>query len=407
MRARQILKYHFALLGLFLCLLPITAFAQSLEVTLKEVEGDVEVRFPDRLDWEKAMMGMRLKEGTDVRTGPFSRATLHFEDYSVSIVDSFSYINIGKFSQTQTGIVASLDLKVGAIISSNVKRDPKSPIDYKVSTPTLVASIRGTEINRIIAGQLFRDKVEMGKEGKLEVADEIGNVRIVSSKENTNSQLARSADLFTRDSVVSFAPLGSSDVEVREAVNNLTRLASLASDLPQNLTLPSPSSIDQNLGNPNPSLSSAGSQSQLFSTPMDIVLRWGATPRDLDSHLTGPGFHVYYAAMGSSSSFPHAFLHKDTTSGFGPETITINQLLSGTYRYSVHDFTNRLSSDSAALSNSSANVRVTDPSGQVKEYVITPNQGGTLWTVFELNGATGQITDVNGMSFHQDPSTIP
>ena len=259
------LTCRLVLVGLFLCLLSAGAFAQALEVTVKEVDGDVEVRFPDRLDWEKATAGMRLQEGTEVRTGPFSHTTLQFEDNSISIIDSFSSIAIDKFLQTQTGVVTRLSLKVGAIIC-NVKPDEKRPNDYKVMTPTLIASVRGTEIKQIIAGQLFRDSIKMGPQGKLEAIDGMGNVRMVSKGESTDSKLTRSGDLFTRDSVVHFTPLGSTDVEFKDAVNNFTKLASLISDLAQNLTLPSPSDVARGIGDPQPSTSTSASASTSTST---------------------------------------------------------------------------------------------------------------------------------------------
>ncbi|HHT9119775.1 MAG TPA: FecR family protein [Candidatus Hypogeohydataceae bacterium YC41] len=248
-KAGYMLLYRFIPFVLFLCLLSAWAFAQPLEVTIKEVDGDVEVRFPDKLDWEKAAVGMRLKEGVEVRTGPFSHATLDFQNLSTCIIDSFSYLTIDKFLLTPTAAVTRLNLKVGAIIS-NVKPDAKLPADYKVITPTLVASVRGTEIKEIKAGRIFPDEVKMGQRGKLEVSDKLGNIRFVSAKENTDTKLTRSADLFTRDSIVHFSPLGVTNTEAQGALHNFARLSSLDSDLAQNLVLPNPSNLAENLGIP-------------------------------------------------------------------------------------------------------------------------------------------------------------
>lgn len=297
------------LVGLSLCLLSAVAFAQALEVTVKEVDGDVEVRFPDRLDWETAVAGMRLKEGTEVRTGPFSHTTLQFEDTSVTIVDSFSSIAIDKFLQTQAGVITRLSLKVGTIIS-NVKPNEKRPNDYKVMTPTLIASVRGTEIKQIIAGQLFRDSIKMGPRGKLEVTDQTGGVRLVSKGESTDSNLTRSGDLFTRDSIVNFTPLGSTDAEVRDAVNNFTKLASLISDLAQNLTLPSPSDIARGIGDAQPSTQSTSTQSsQIFSDNFSGgIASWTSSSNAFATStfgtLTGPDgspFAVIHTGRGSQA----------------------------------------------------------------------------------------------------------
>jgi uncharacterized protein YjdB len=143
-----------------------------------------------------------------------------------------------------------------------------------------------------------------------------------------------------------------------------------------------------------------------------IVLTWGATPSDIDSHLTGPNadatrFHVYYSSRGNLTSAPFAFLDIDDVSSFGPETITITQFNSGNYRYSVHDYSNRSSSTSTALGSSGAKVEVYTSTGLVQTFFV-PNQPGTLWTVFEMTGtiANPVITPRNQMSLENDPSTI-
>jgi hypothetical protein len=142
------------------------------------------------------------------------------------------------------------------------------------------------------------------------------------------------------------------------------------------------------------------------------VLTWGASPNDLDSHLTGPNadgsrFHVYYASRGSLTLAPFAKLDVDDVSGFGPETMTITQMNAGTYRYSVHDFSNRSSATSTALRSSGAKVQVYTPAGLAQTFFV-PNQAGTLWTVFELSGtlANPLILGTNLMSFTSDPGAI-
>jgi len=140
-----------------------------------------------------------------------------------------------------------------------------------------------------------------------------------------------------------------------------------------------------------------------------IVLTWGETPRDLDSHLTGPAvgggrFHVYFGnrteVVGSDT---YVELDVDDTSSFGPETISIYEQIAGTYRYSVHDFTNRSSDSSSGLANSGAQVRVFRGANLVATFNV-PAGAGTLWTVFELNGTS--IVPINAMSYESVPSSV-
>ncbi len=134
-----------------------------------------------------------------------------------------------------------------------------------------------------------------------------------------------------------------------------------------------------------------------------IVLTWGASPADLDSHLIGrtPSdgtFNVYYYdKVYRYDEVEMANLDVDDTSSYGPETITILENIYGTYTYAVHNYSNRNSSDSTALSFSGAVVRVFVGSVQVAEYNVPTDQVGTYWTVFEIAG-NGHILPINTIS---------
>jgi uncharacterized protein YfaP (DUF2135 family) len=124
-----------------------------------------------------------------------------------------------------------------------------------------------------------------------------------------------------------------------------------------------------------------------------FVLSWGASPSDLDSHLTGPvpgasnRFHVYFSNKGSATASPFARLDVDETDGFGPETITISQQFPGVYRYYVYQW-------SSAGSIPASNARVDVYQGNTLVRQFFPPQGtGRYWTVFEIDGAT--LTPVN------------
>ncbi len=126
-----------------------------------------------------------------------------------------------------------------------------------------------------------------------------------------------------------------------------------------------------------------------------IVLNWGATPEDLDSHLLTPSiggstYHVYFGDEGSATNPPYAILDHDETNGYGPETITISQFYTGRYKYYVH----RYSSD-ASLTTSRAVVQIYGASGLLSTFQVPTTGSGDYWYVCDIDGATRAITPVN------------
>jgi hypothetical protein len=124
-----------------------------------------------------------------------------------------------------------------------------------------------------------------------------------------------------------------------------------------------------------------------------VVLSWGASPTDLDSHLTGPvpgsdtRFHVYFSSKGSVTASPFARLDVDVTTGFGPETITMSQQFPGVYRYYVYQW-----SSGGSIPQSGARVDVYQGNTLVRQF-FPPQGSGRYWSVFEINGTT--LTSIN------------
>ncbi len=132
------------------------------------------------------------------------------------------------------------------------------------------------------------------------------------------------------------------------------------------------------------------------------VLTWAAADRDLDLYLTLPGAgsarqQVYFLQPGSCTAAPNACLDRDAAAAPGPETITISQLGTGIYRFYVHNYNTPSSATDSTLMRSGALLRVFRGTSQVGSYAV-PQQAGTLWTVFELDGATGNVTPRNVMA---------
>ncbi len=138
---------------------------------------------------------------------------------------------------------------------------------------------------------------------------------------------------------------------------------------------------------------------------IEIVLTWGASPKDLDSHLVGPvassenRFHLYYGKrdIGDAGTDSwQADLDYDDGSAFGPEVITIRQLVPGTYYFYVYDFSDGGLSNSSVLSNSGAKVRVYrgNEITPINEFTVRPNQVGTYWNVFKLTVDSDNRVDI-------------
>jgi len=125
-----------------------------------------------------------------------------------------------------------------------------------------------------------------------------------------------------------------------------------------------------------------------------VVLDWGKNPKDLDAHFIKEGdYHISYQDMHNTTD-GRTKLDRDDLKSFGPETITVKEIDEGaTYTYYVKNFSDRKSPRSKALSKSKATVRVYGDNRLLKSYPITPNQKGTTWMVFTIEG--GRIKDVN------------
>ena len=164
-----------------------------------------------------------------------------------------------------------------------------------------------------------------------------------------------------------------------------------------------------------------------------IVTKWGTTPSDLDSHLTGPAvsgnsrFHTYYSARnyyidGSYSSTNlkdyAAELDYDVTSSYGPEITTIHRYTPGDYYFYVHNYTNKSSTSSTAMSTSGVMVSIYHGSsntfyklddGTIARFTIPSSQIATLWKVCKINidsAGNVTITKLDTYSNHSDSSSI-
>lgn len=126
-----------------------------------------------------------------------------------------------------------------------------------------------------------------------------------------------------------------------------------------------------------------------------IVLNWGSTPSDLDAHLKTPAidgteYHIYYGNKGNATAAPYATLDYDDRTSYGPETMTIAQQFTGTYKYYVYNY-----SGTPDITTSNAVVQVYGSTGLITSVNIPTTGTGRYWNVLTLDGSTGQVSVVN------------
>jgi hypothetical protein len=127
---------------------------------------------------------------------------------------------------------------------------------------------------------------------------------------------------------------------------------------------------------------------------MRVVLDWDKRPRDLDIHFMNKGkYHISYhntkvLADGTGQ------LDRDDRNGFGPETVTINDVNEhDVYACFVHDYSNRNQDNSRSLAKSGASVRIYVGDRLLKTINIKEDRRGNLWKTFTYSD--GRINVLN------------
>ena len=136
---------------------------QKLDVTVNEVDGDIEMMLPNTFQWipVPAEAGSIFSEGTQIRTGPFSSVSLVFADSSVVMVDSFTFMSVEQFFKTGNVVTTRLNLMVGSIVNT-LNEGTQYENKYKVVTPTRTTTLSGGQIKKVVAGAMYEDSVVTG-----------------------------------------------------------------------------------------------------------------------------------------------------------------------------------------------------------------------------------------------------
>jgi uncharacterized coiled-coil protein SlyX len=140
-------------------------------------------------------------------------------------------------------------------------------------------------------------------------------------------------------------------------------------------------------------------RSNLTANEIEIVLKWAAVPRDLDSHLySSDGKHIYF----SHKTEEKMSLDVDITTGIGPETTRFTVQPNLKYIYAVHRY-----SDEPMLTKSKAelkfafNMQTTQINkvgthdklinGEIYKIPEITHPEARFWIVCMIDGSTKQI----------------
>ncbi|MCW7539056.1 hypothetical protein OOT46_14525 [Aquabacterium sp. A7-Y] len=137
-----------------------------------------------------------------------------------------------------------------------------------------------------------------------------------------------------------------------------------------------------------------------------VRLTWGASPRDIDSHLHIPGgAKVDYTAKGSLSTEPYSSLDVDDISGFGPEITTVRRPKVGIYRFYLHNFSQQTS---PGMTESPARVEL-NYAGRTVIFSPPAGEGDNHYLhVFDLEiGANCSMTLYRYNRWRSDPPRNP
>jgi len=131
---------------------------------------------------------------------------------------------------------------------------------------------------------------------------------------------------------------------------------------------------------------------EITAGQMRMVLSWSDFPEDLDAHLQTPEiegeeWHVYWDDVGSANEAPYAQLDNDAIYGYGPETITIYETFTGTYKYYIFNY-----DEDTSITVSEAVVKIYNDAGLIYDLNVPAFGDGFYWYVCDIDGATQTVT---------------
>lgn len=178
-----------AAIGL-LALLSIGVHADGGQSRIAAVSGEAHVLLRDDINkaWIPARANMPLREDDRVRTGAQGRVEIALKDGGFIELQPRTSLHFVELKPTS----AVFGLNFGTLLAKFQKLGQRRPT--QVRTPTVVASVRGTEMGVYSEGEESVSRVAVFAEGEVEV-ESSGRGDVVVLKNNKETELAVGARL--------------------------------------------------------------------------------------------------------------------------------------------------------------------------------------------------------------------
>ena len=194
---------------LFSAALVFSAEQATFKATASKVVGGPEVTPADKKEGVVIKNGTTIREGDRILAGFRESLTLTFNDGSVAFVRPLSQIKITRSIVEKEAAKIHLTLNFGAVRATVPRKEAKT--DFRISTPTVTCSVKGTEIKEVRANIDMPDAIMMGRVGVMEVKR--NPAMTLGGKEGTNSNFINPINLSQNKSWVPQTQFGNTNSE--------------------------------------------------------------------------------------------------------------------------------------------------------------------------------------------------
>jgi hypothetical protein len=128
--------------GLGFLLLMSAALLGAQTALIREINGTVEVKTPEALEWQAAKAGQVLDKASLISTGFRSTALVGIGNSTI-VVRPLTRLSLEEIASAREGEQVSLNLRAGRV-RADVKPPAEGKIEFTIRSPIATASVRGT-----------------------------------------------------------------------------------------------------------------------------------------------------------------------------------------------------------------------------------------------------------------------